>query len=234
MEACSVGTGIWLAHWSSAKVTTNQQRDFYLTVYGSIGAGQSFFIFMYSLTLFWGAIKASRTLHRKLIVNILRLPMTFFDTTPLGRIMNRLSKDIYGIDVTIPLSLRSFLQMFFDVLGMLVAVSYATPLFLSILPPLAALYFYFQVGENMIKNLSSARQAVCTQTTQVQYTYACKISVPSTSKTVSSHRDVDHLLHVAFKYKCYLLNTKDYSPEVLSWVPRSINIDHAFLVGLPS
>jgi len=34
--------------------------------------------------------------------------------------------------------------MFFDVLGMLVAVSYATPLFLSIVPPLAALYFYFQ------------------------------------------------------------------------------------------
>ena len=63
--------------------------------------------------------------------------------------MNRLSKDIYGIDVTIPLSLRSFLQMFFDVLGMLVAVSYATPLFLSVLPPLAALYFYFQVREQV-------------------------------------------------------------------------------------
>ena len=149
MEACSVATGIWLAYWSSATVTTNQQRDFYLTVYGGIGAGQAFFTFVYSLTLFWGAIRASRTLHRILIVNILRLPMTFFDTTPLGRIMNRVSKDIYGIDVTIPLSLRSFLQMFFDVLGMLVAVSYATPLFLSILPPLAALYFYFQVREQV-------------------------------------------------------------------------------------
>lgn len=158
MEACSVATGIWLAYWSSADVTTNQQRDFYLTVYGCIGAGQAFFIFMYSLTLFWGAIQASRTLHRKLIVNILRLPMTFFDTTPLGRIMNRLSKDIYGIDVTIPLCLRSFLQMFFDVLGMLVAVSYATPLFLSIVPPLAALYFYFQVGGNSRNVRQALRQ----------------------------------------------------------------------------
>ncbi|XP_078381052.1 multidrug resistance-associated protein 1-like [Oculina patagonica] len=144
MEACAVATGIWLAYWSSANVTTNQQRDFYLTVYGSIGAGQAFFTFLYSLALFYGAFRASRTLHRKLIVNILRLPMTFFDTTPLGRIMNRLSKDIYGIDVTIPVSLRAFLQMFYDVLGMLVAVSYATPLFLTIVPPLGALYFYIQ------------------------------------------------------------------------------------------
>ena len=79
-------------------------------------------------------------------MNILRLPMTFFDVTPLGRIMNRISKDIYGIDVTIPNSLRSFFAMFFDVLGMLVAVSYATPIFLAVLPPLGALYFYIQVG----------------------------------------------------------------------------------------
>lgn len=104
------------------------------------------FSLLYSLTMLLGAIRASRTLHHKLIVNILRLPMTFFDITPLGRIMNRLSKDIYGIDVKIPTSLRSFLAMFFDVLGVLVAVSYATPLFLSVVPPLGALYFYIQVG----------------------------------------------------------------------------------------
>ena len=207
MEACSVATGIWLAYWSSADVTTNQQRDFYLTVYGSIGAGQAFFIFMYSLTLFWGAIKASRTLHRKLIVNILRLPMTFFDTTPLGRIMNRLSKDIYGIDVTIPLCLRSFLQMFFDVLGMLVAVSYATPLFLSIVPPLAALYFYFQVGENMIKNLfarklsETLRQpkpSTCMHA-KSRWQMHLKQFLFIESRTICS-------FHVAFKNKYHLLN----------------------------
>nr|XP_058971200.1 multidrug resistance-associated protein 1-like [Pocillopora verrucosa] len=144
MEACSVATGVWLAHWSAANVTTNHQRDFYLLIYGSIGSGQTLFTLLYSLALFIGAIRASRILHRKLIVNILRLPMMFFDTTPIGRIMNRLSKDIYCIDVTIPLSLKSFLQMFFDVLGMLVAVSYATPLFLTVVPPLGALYFYIQ------------------------------------------------------------------------------------------
>lgn len=40
--------------------------------------------------------------------------------------------------------------MFFDVLGMLVAVSYATPLFLTVVPPLGALYFYIQVRERLL------------------------------------------------------------------------------------
>ena len=151
METCTVGTGIWLAYWSSANITANAQRDFYLSVYGGIGAGQALFSLLFSLTLLLGAIRASRTLHGKLIANILRLPMIFFDITPLGRIMNRISKDIYGIDVTIPSSLRSFFMMFFDVLGMLVAVSYATPMFLVVLPPLGALYLYIQVGLAIVR-----------------------------------------------------------------------------------
>ena len=150
MESCSVATGIWLAYWSSANVTTTDQRDFYLIVYGSIGLGRGLFTLLYSVTLLIGSIGASRTFHHKLLVNVLRLPVTFFDTTPLGRIMNRLSKDIYGIDLLIPRSLRSFLLMLFDVLGMLVAVSYATPLFLAILPPLTALYFYIQVRKKVL------------------------------------------------------------------------------------
>ena len=40
----------------------------------------------------------------------MRAPMSFFDTTPLGRILNRFSKDIYTIDETIPSSLRFVLQ----------------------------------------------------------------------------------------------------------------------------
>ena len=141
-----MATGVWLAKWTSTNITTHAQRDLYLIIYGSIGGGQALFSLFYSITLLIGSIRASRRLHLKLLVNILRLPMSFFDVTPLGRIMNRLSKDIYGIDVKIPMSLRSFLLMFFDVLGMLVAVSYATPLFLCVIPPLGLIYFFVQVS----------------------------------------------------------------------------------------
>jgi ABC-type multidrug transport system fused ATPase/permease subunit len=49
---------------------------------------------------------ASTTIHDNMLANILYAPMSFFDTTPLGRILNRFSRDMYTIDETIPDSIR--------------------------------------------------------------------------------------------------------------------------------
>jgi len=144
MESCTVGIGVCLAYWSSANVTTNKQRDLYLSVYGGIGMGQGLFTFCLSLTVTVGTMLASRRLHDKLLTNIMHSPMSFFDTTPLGRIVNRFSKDIDVIDETLPRATSDFLWCFFEVIGMIVAISYATPLYLAVLPPLGVLYFYIQ------------------------------------------------------------------------------------------
>ena len=75
----------------------------------------------------------------------MRAPMSFFDTTPLGRIVNRFSKDMDVIDETLPRAVSDFLWCLLEVIGMIVAISYATPLYLSTIPPLGLLYFYIQV-----------------------------------------------------------------------------------------
>ena len=43
-------------------------------------------------TLAVGCLEAARKMHQVLLHNILRAPTSFFDTTPLGRIVNRFSK----------------------------------------------------------------------------------------------------------------------------------------------
>ena len=54
-------------------------------------------------------------LHANLVSNVLHLPMVFFDSNPVGRMLNRFGKDIDAIDGTLPWALRSFLLCFLSV-----------------------------------------------------------------------------------------------------------------------
>ena len=122
-------------------------RDEYIGVYALFGAAQIIFVVMATFSLATGAIFASKLIHNQLLlVNILRLPMSFFDTTPSGRILNRFSKDINTIDETIPRSIRSFINTFFTVLSTIFVISYATPLFMIVILPLLVLYLLIQVS----------------------------------------------------------------------------------------
>ena len=84
-------------------------------IYVALGMSNAIGVFFLSLFLALGAIKASRDLHRGMLDCILRSPMSFFDSTPLGRIVNRFSKDINAIDDLIPSTFRSFSQTFMQV-----------------------------------------------------------------------------------------------------------------------
>lgn len=113
MQTASVFSNIWLAIWSNDKVSIGnitdediELRNFRLAIYGGLGFIQSMCIFLGAISMANGVVHCSRTLHRLLLEKILRSPMQFFDTTPLGRIVNRFSKDIDTIDTTISHTLR--------------------------------------------------------------------------------------------------------------------------------
>ena len=119
-------------------------REFYLGSYTALGALQAVFTFLATFSLFAG-IRASRTLHNTMLERVLRAPMQFFDTTPLGRILNRFSKDMYIVDVEIPNTFDQFLAMLTLVLSTIVAILIAIPIFGIVIVPLGIFYFLVQV-----------------------------------------------------------------------------------------
>jgi len=66
--------------------------------------------------------------------------MSFFDTTPVGRIVNRFSKDMYTLDEQIPQTIRSYLSTVFAVIGTMVVISMVTPTFMIALLPIIIFY----------------------------------------------------------------------------------------------
>lgn len=79
-----------------------------------------------------------------LIHSVFASPIGFFDTTPLGRMMNRFSKDTDTMDSTLPSSLQMFINVFMGLLSTLILMCYSTPLLMAPLLPLLLIYYFFQ------------------------------------------------------------------------------------------
>ncbi|EDV26556.1 uncharacterized protein TRIADDRAFT_50060 [Trichoplax adhaerens] len=144
-KGCMAGVDAWLALWSSAKNSSVPEiRDFYLGIYGAIGGILIFISLLSTIVILLAGIKASRQLHNNLLDNVLRLPMSFFDTNPMGRVLNRFSKDINTIDEVIPVTIDGFMAQCYVVALILVVVSASTPYFLTVILPLFLLYYFIQ------------------------------------------------------------------------------------------
>ncbi|KAI4530592.1 hypothetical protein MG293_019481 [Ovis ammon polii] len=146
-----IGSNLWLSAWTSDSKKYNgtnypsSQRDLRVGVYGALGIAQGFFVFIANIWSVYGCNHASNILHKQLLNNILRAPMSFFDTTPIGRIVNRFAGDISTVDDTLPMSLRSWVLCFLGIVSTLVMICLATPIFVVVIIPLGIIYVSVQV-----------------------------------------------------------------------------------------
>ncbi|NXE59272.1 MRP7 protein, partial [Calcarius ornatus] len=118
--------------------------NFYLVVYGSIAGANSLFTIIRAFLFAYGALRAGSVIHDRLLQRVLKATVTFFDSTPTGRILNRFSSDLYCVDDNLPFILNIFLANIYGLLGMLVIMTYGLPWIGLVLLPLAVVYFFIQ------------------------------------------------------------------------------------------
>ncbi|KAI5461280.1 P-loop containing nucleoside triphosphate hydrolase protein [Mariannaea sp. PMI_226] len=129
-QGANIMTSLWLSYWTSDKYGLS--TGVYIAIYASLGVLQALLMFLFSVLLSILGTNSSKFMLHKAVTRVLRAPMSFFDTTPLGRITNRFSRDVDVMDN----NLTDAIRMFFLTLGMITSV------FILII----AYFYYFAIA----------------------------------------------------------------------------------------
>lgn len=121
-QGANIITSLWLSYWTSDEfgLATGQ----YIGVYAGLGVLQALLMFAFSVLLSVLGTTSSKVMLRQAVTRVLRAPMSFFDTTPLGRITNRFSRDVDVMDNNLTDAIRMYfftLAMITSVFGLIIA-----------------------------------------------------------------------------------------------------------------
>ena len=106
---------------------------------------------------------AAKYIHEALLNGVMRSPMIFFDTNPLGRIINRFSADIDSLDMFIPSQIANFVWSLCEVITTFIVIASATPMFLCAIIPVIIVFVIIQrlyiVTSRQLKRLYSVSKS---------------------------------------------------------------------------
>lgn len=113
-QGANIATSLWLSYWTSDHFSL--PTAVYIGIYAGLGVAQVVLLFAFMVALSILGTRASRKMLHLAVTRVLRAPMAFFDTTPLGRITNRFSRDVDVMDNNLADAMRMY---FFSVSGIL-------------------------------------------------------------------------------------------------------------------
>lgn len=119
-NGANIVTSLWLSYWTSNKFPLSEGQ--YIGIYAGLGASQAVFMYLFSTVLSTAGTNASRTMLQRAMTRVLRAPMSFFDTTPLGRITNRFSKDVHVMDNELTDAMRIYALTITMILSVIVLI----------------------------------------------------------------------------------------------------------------
>ncbi|KAJ3410257.1 Multidrug resistance-associated protein 1 [Chytridiales sp. JEL 0842] len=152
-QVTRVANDLWLVRWSSDPA--NGSNPQYMWTYFGLGMSQAVSLFIFSGLVAIAATKAAKNLQEHALRRIVRTPIRFFDTNPMGRIINRFSRDQDIVDNTLPNVIRMFSLTFGTAFGTFCLVAYATTgwIFVGLLPMLTVYYFVQDIYRSSAREL---------------------------------------------------------------------------------
>ncbi|XP_075706438.1 ATP-binding cassette sub-family C member 5-like [Rhinoderma darwinii] len=135
----SVATANWTGTTGSMK--DNPDLHFYILIYTMSMVAVLLLRFVRGYVFVKSTLRASTKLHDLLFQKVLCSPIKLFDTTPLGRILNRFTKDVDEVDIRLPNQMEQLMQNMILVLFCLSIISTVFPWFIISVVPLSVLFY---------------------------------------------------------------------------------------------
>jgi len=146
------GVNLLLAFWTDSLVSNPEAGAFDnpapSVLYASSALLLGLFLFVRGCLCVVYFLASSRTLHRCMLSTTLRQTMSWFDTTPVGRVLNRFGNDVMFMDIMLPMLFQMWSLLFFRVLVIIVVAGITAPpaLLLSVMLLVAARFVYGYYG----------------------------------------------------------------------------------------
>ncbi|KVH87904.1 AAA+ ATPase domain-containing protein [Cynara cardunculus var. scolymus] len=158
-ETLRILSSTWLSIWTDESSPKTHSPLFYNLIYALLSLGQVLVTLANSFWLIITSLIAARKLHNAMLNSILRAPMVFFHTNPLGRIINRFAKDLGDIDRNVAPFVNMFLGQVSQLLSTFVLIGLLSTMSLWAILPLLLLfyaaYLYYQSTAREVKRLDS-------------------------------------------------------------------------------
>ncbi|KAH9785135.1 ABC transporter C family member 13 [Citrus sinensis] len=139
--------GNWWMAWANPQTEGDQPKVnpmVLLVVYMALAFGSSWFIFVRAVLVATFGLAAAQKLFVKMLRSVFRAPMSFFDSTPAGRILNRVSIDQSVVDLDIPFRLGGFASTTIQLVGIIGVMTMVTWQVLLLVIPMAVACLWMQ------------------------------------------------------------------------------------------
>ncbi|CEG45162.1 atp-binding cassette superfamily [Plasmopara halstedii] len=132
----------WIAVYTNDQHSITPQGFAWILL--SIAGANVIAVLFRSFLFAYGGLRAARATYKKLVHSVFAAPLQFFERTPTGRVLNRLSGDTFTVDEWLSFMLNIFLRDASELVGSLAILFYGNHLVVVLLIPLSFIYYYLQ------------------------------------------------------------------------------------------
>jgi len=165
-RAFEILSTFWLALWADRMQAaeergtpfSKQETSFYVGIFGLFGILSVLGLGFRGIFMAMHRLKASQRIHDGLTNAVLRAPVSFFDVTPIGRVLNRFAADMDKLDLELTQTVSQGINTVFQVLGALGAILVATKG--TFIVPLIPLSFMYYIVQKWFRKTSTELQRV--------------------------------------------------------------------------